>query len=915
MFIKIVYILIVTITGGNNMIKNITKKIAGLILGTAMILGVGVSLGSTHGEAIGVKAATSTEVTYKLGGKVKDITVTTSGTAPTGSSAKYSQTYNNGIGQMTKDNSTTLTLSGYSGYKITGLVLSMKSNNKAGAGTFSLKAGSTTLAEISSGTDFNSWYDNTSFTASYKNINVTLKNSDYSIASGESVVVYMEGTTNSIFVESYKFTYEEATTDPSVTIQDNITSIDVFKGKTNNDVKVKVSNIDSPVWSFTFDEGEDTGKTTSDFISLTQSDLVSDISTLSIVGNEIGTTIIHISVSGTECTSTLTVNVVACPASMSVSHSDITDGKLEIETEKYKQLKDFSGLDTDGNEYAIGVDDVSYSVETEGIITVAKATTFKITGSKVGTTTIKFYLTKLEDVSTTLTVAVLDDFQEEVKSITFNENLTSEATLNPVEGIFKTRTAKTHFGETETIAFEDFTFSYSDDRTTAVPASEFKYDLEHGTLVDGSDVNKLQTIYVFTELDTEKSYSYDITITHKFITGLVVDGKEVESGDLTELSILRNTTKQLDVKVTPTDTTQDQTILYSVDDTTEGKITVDDKGLITVGNVLGETLATVKASSKANPDLYYEFYINATLEEMTITTDVEEKVEKITSTSSLKYGDKIGIVYEDKSKQLSGVSNNKGTATGYDNNPSKDYVFTLTKGNSSGTYAFYNETSKNYLALTSSNNNLYTSSTLGATSSWNISFNGYGDAVITNVSYTGRILKYNTNKSGGNVFCCYTSSSGDVEFPQIYKFTGSETYTVESDLINAIETFMSPTNFECDPNGQTFNDTAWANHSGFTDDLITKYDLANVKANKSGNEVEQFLYNYDIVIWKKINGHGAYANAEDFLGREATIKANSLSKNTVINDNNTAIMTVVIISFVGITAIGGYLFIRKQKQY
>ena len=165
------------------------------------------------------------------------------------------------------------------------------------------------------------------------------------------------------------------------------------------------------------------------------------------------------------------------------------------------------------------------------------------------------------------------------------------------------------------------------------------------------------------------------------------------------------------------------------------------------------------------------------------------------------------------------------------------------------------------------------------------------------------------------MFCCYTSSSGDVEFPQIYKFTGSETYTVESDLITAIETFMSPTNFECDTNGQTFNNTAWANHSGFTDDLINKYDLANVKANKSGNEVEQFLYNYDIVIWKKINGHDAYANAEDFLGREATIKANSLSKNTVINDNNTAIMAVVIISFVGITAIGGYLFVRKQKQY
>ena len=66
--------------------------------------------------------------------------VTTSGTAPSSSSATFNNTYNT-KDQLTKDKTMTLTLSGYAGKKITGLSLSMKSNKSGGAGYLDVKAG------------------------------------------------------------------------------------------------------------------------------------------------------------------------------------------------------------------------------------------------------------------------------------------------------------------------------------------------------------------------------------------------------------------------------------------------------------------------------------------------------------------------------------------------------------------------------------------------------------------------------------------------------------------------------------------------------------------------------------------------------------------------------------------------------
>ena len=133
--------------------------------------------------------------------------VTVSGEAPTGSSVIFKNTYSTEK-QLTKDNSMTFTLSGYSGKIIKKVTLSMKSNKKGGSGTFSLTAGMTELASINSSTTFNKWYDNNGYSISYKDVNVTMTNDSYTIGNGEKVVLIIAATANSLYCQSVTIVYE-----------------------------------------------------------------------------------------------------------------------------------------------------------------------------------------------------------------------------------------------------------------------------------------------------------------------------------------------------------------------------------------------------------------------------------------------------------------------------------------------------------------------------------------------------------------------------------------------------------------------------------------------------------------------------------------------------------------------------------
>src|SRR6218665_924504 len=150
----------------------------------------------------------STTATYTV---ASTSAVTPSGTLPSGSSAAYEQTYNT-AGQMTNANSTKLTLSGYAGQKITGITLNMRSNASAGAGNMSAVAGSTTIASIATNTFSSSaWYGN--YSSSYVNVNPAV--AAYTVEVGETIVISIAATVNSLFINSYTITYQSIPIDPA----------------------------------------------------------------------------------------------------------------------------------------------------------------------------------------------------------------------------------------------------------------------------------------------------------------------------------------------------------------------------------------------------------------------------------------------------------------------------------------------------------------------------------------------------------------------------------------------------------------------------------------------------------------------------------------------------------------------------
>ncbi len=145
-------------------------------------------------------------VTYTVKSKTE---VSTSGDAPNGSSVTFNSTTTTNIKeQMTSGKSQTYTLTGYDGMTIKGVILSMKSNKKDGAGKFSLMAGTTSLASISEGTTFNKWYDSNGYSTSYKDVNVIMTDDSYTIGNGEKVVLIIAATANSLYCQSVTIVYE-----------------------------------------------------------------------------------------------------------------------------------------------------------------------------------------------------------------------------------------------------------------------------------------------------------------------------------------------------------------------------------------------------------------------------------------------------------------------------------------------------------------------------------------------------------------------------------------------------------------------------------------------------------------------------------------------------------------------------------
>lgn len=223
-------------------------------------------------------------------------TVTTTGTAPTGSTATYDQTYGT-AGQITKDNSATLTLSNWEGKKITGLTVSVHSNGSKGTGSLSAVAGSTTIATISNNTFANAAW-NGSYTTEWVDKTVTLSNNNYTIGKNENVVITIAATVNSLYIQSYTITYEEGTIVSATGVQLDQTNAEINKGDTTQ-LTATVSPSDATNKNITWSTGDAT------IATVDENGVVTGVAA--------GTTTITATVTGTTVSAScnVTVNAIA----------------------------------------------------------------------------------------------------------------------------------------------------------------------------------------------------------------------------------------------------------------------------------------------------------------------------------------------------------------------------------------------------------------------------------------------------------------------------------------------------------------------------------------------------------------------------------------------------------------------------
>jgi hypothetical protein len=133
----------------------------------------------------------------------------------------------------------TLTLEGYAGKKITGLKFYMGSNKSSGSGYLDAKVGTKTLASLGSsksGVVFKNWYNNTSYSTDYKVVNATVTAT--TVEDGEKIVITIGATANSLYVQTFTLTYEEASSKTDAGLSFSETTATAKLGETFNAPKL-----------------------------------------------------------------------------------------------------------------------------------------------------------------------------------------------------------------------------------------------------------------------------------------------------------------------------------------------------------------------------------------------------------------------------------------------------------------------------------------------------------------------------------------------------------------------------------------------------------------------------------------------------------------------------------------------------
>lgn len=163
---------------------------------------------------------------------------TLSGEVPTGVTATFTNTYTTNKFQLTKNNSMTLTLSGWAETTtIKGVTLTVSNNKSSGNGTATVKIGENTLGTLSITKLGNTYQD--------KGLEITP-----TLATAD-LVINISATENSVYCNKFVITYEEDSSMPTIAAP----TFSVESGSVAYGTNVTISNYDNNYYYFYTTDG------------------------------------------------------------------------------------------------------------------------------------------------------------------------------------------------------------------------------------------------------------------------------------------------------------------------------------------------------------------------------------------------------------------------------------------------------------------------------------------------------------------------------------------------------------------------------------------------------------------------------------------------------------------------------------
>ena len=783
-----------------------SKRLLGLCLGVVLSLGVGVGLGTTHGEAVGVKAADEVEeysVVFYKGNQSNASTQINTSTKPN-TIIKTNSDKISGIGDASNSYYATSSNAGKGGIRI---------GKSEGSGKVQFKL--TTALVDAYRVEIASWQVKTtsSCTLSVGESNTaaqtpaTASGSKYSFLLDNYTTNGLEtltiNTSSQLWVES--FTLYTKTPEPEVTgvtlsPSDEVT-LAVGKSKTFT-IGILGDNL----------TGSETVTASYEEIMLDNSGVTIDKTEGLKDGDEI----------------TATATIADAGGTLTIKYNDSISASVDIYTEAAKTPTKLEYTGTPITSYIAG-----QSFDPTGLSFKVYYGAEDTTGTDVDAEHIAFNPSTLNEDTTSVTGSYTEN--EETVSFTINDITVEADYIVDVE--FDTSSAKTEYniGETwvneETEVYGIGSYKVSTEDMLEIYAKDFTYsgyDLTKSgkqTITVSYPNPKSETPFSTTYIVTVKSETLEIDGVYEIVT----DYSSLKSGD--KIVIAENTVGAVSGDLAKKTSGAYDTYLTSVSSST---FSSDKKTITSLGE--GALVFTLSGDSTA------------------------------------------WHLLNDDGDMLGATAAKKLTWDSTSNNFNSNWTFSsLTETVSDVTYT--------------------------------------GTAITNGGKDYGRIL-YNA-RSGQERFLNYTSDvSKDMLIPKIYKFTGG-THDASLALVNTVKSIYNDGYLSCDTNGAN-STIKWTEITNLFSSNVTDADELEFLKEASSDEtaangtIKKFLADYDYIL-SKYNSAAYSKGYADFLQRNPTSSASSISRISYASNNNTAILIVVLVSFASIAAIGGYFFIRKRR--